>query len=168
MPDFSPAWRVGCASGSPTRQLPLAIPRGSGSDQGSPIRFTWDRGLPFGARCSLSVSKLACGLDVITIPGDWATACGRRAPRRGDDGGGPGPERDLRFRWSPSAVGCGCTLSNLCSKPLIGVCFGRMAEWLKAPVLKTGRGLRSLVGSNPTPSARPRVRLRSQNFIIVH
>ena len=28
-----------------------------------------------------------------------------------------------------------------------------MAEWFKAPVLKTGRGLRSLVGSNPTPSA---------------
>src|SRR5690348_5148951 len=33
---------------------------------------------------------------------------------------------------------------------------GRMAEWLKAPVLKTGRGLRSLVGSNPTPSASVR------------
>jgi hypothetical protein len=30
---------------------------------------------------------------------------------------------------------------------------GRVAEWFKAPVLKTGRGLRSLVGSNPTPSA---------------
>ena len=29
-----------------------------------------------------------------------------------------------------------------------------MAEWFKAPVLKTGRGFRSLVGSNPTPSAR--------------
>jgi hypothetical protein len=32
---------------------------------------------------------------------------------------------------------------------------GRMAEWFKAPVLKTGRGFRSLVGSNPTPSASP-------------
>jgi hypothetical protein len=31
---------------------------------------------------------------------------------------------------------------------------GRVAEWFKAPVLKTGRGFRSLVGSNPTPSAR--------------
>ena len=31
--------------------------------------------------------------------------------------------------------------------------WGRVAEWFKAPVLKTGRGLRSLVGSNPTPSA---------------
>ena len=30
---------------------------------------------------------------------------------------------------------------------------GRVAEWFKAPVLKTGRGLCSLVGSNPTPSA---------------
>jgi hypothetical protein len=30
---------------------------------------------------------------------------------------------------------------------------GRVAEWFKAPVLKTGRGFRSLVGSNPTPSA---------------
>lgn len=29
-----------------------------------------------------------------------------------------------------------------------------MAEWFKAPVLKTGRGFRSLVGSNPTPSAK--------------
>jgi hypothetical protein len=29
-----------------------------------------------------------------------------------------------------------------------------VAEWFKAPVLKTGRGFRSLVGSNPTPSAR--------------
>jgi hypothetical protein len=28
-----------------------------------------------------------------------------------------------------------------------------VAEWFKAPVLKTGRGFRSLVGSNPTPSA---------------
>ena len=27
-----------------------------------------------------------------------------------------------------------------------------MAERLKAPVLKTGRGRKSLVGSNPTPS----------------
>ena len=31
---------------------------------------------------------------------------------------------------------------------------GRVAEWFKAPVLKTGRGFRSLVGSNPTPSAK--------------
>ena len=31
---------------------------------------------------------------------------------------------------------------------------GGVAEWLMAPVLKTGRGLRSLVGSNPTPSAK--------------
>jgi hypothetical protein len=30
---------------------------------------------------------------------------------------------------------------------------GRVAEWFKAPVLKTGRGFCSLVGSNPTPSA---------------
>ncbi len=30
---------------------------------------------------------------------------------------------------------------------------GGVAEWLKAPVLKTGRGLVSLVGSNPTPTA---------------
>jgi hypothetical protein len=30
---------------------------------------------------------------------------------------------------------------------------GGVAEWFKAPVLKTGRGFRSLVGSNPTPSA---------------
>jgi hypothetical protein len=29
-----------------------------------------------------------------------------------------------------------------------------VAEWFKAPVLKTGRGEHSLVGSNPTPSAR--------------
>ena len=29
---------------------------------------------------------------------------------------------------------------------------GGVAEWLKAPVLKTGRGLVSLVGSNPTPT----------------
>jgi hypothetical protein len=29
-----------------------------------------------------------------------------------------------------------------------------VAEWFKAPVLKTGRGFRSLVGSNPTPSAK--------------
>jgi hypothetical protein len=28
-----------------------------------------------------------------------------------------------------------------------------VAEWFKAPVLKTGRGFCSLVGSNPTPSA---------------
>jgi hypothetical protein len=28
-----------------------------------------------------------------------------------------------------------------------------MAEWFKALVLKTSRGFRSLVGSNPTPSA---------------
>ena len=31
---------------------------------------------------------------------------------------------------------------------------GRVAEWFKAPVLKTGRGLCSLVSSNLTPSAR--------------
>jgi hypothetical protein len=30
---------------------------------------------------------------------------------------------------------------------------GRVAEWFKAPVLKTGRGLSSLVSSNLTPSA---------------
>ena len=30
---------------------------------------------------------------------------------------------------------------------------GRVAEWSKAPVSKTGRGFRFLVGSNPTPSA---------------
>ena len=30
---------------------------------------------------------------------------------------------------------------------------GRVAEWFKAPVLKTGRGLCSLVSSNLTPSA---------------
>ncbi len=29
---------------------------------------------------------------------------------------------------------------------------GGVAEWLKAPVLKTGRGLVPLVGSNPTPT----------------
>ena len=28
-----------------------------------------------------------------------------------------------------------------------------MPEWLKGPVLKTGRGEQLLVGSNPTPSA---------------
>ena len=31
---------------------------------------------------------------------------------------------------------------------------GRVAEWFKAPVLKTGRGFRSLVSSNLTPSAK--------------
>ena len=36
-----------------------------------------------------------------------------------------------------------------------------MAEWFKAPVLKTGRGFRSLVGSNPTPSASRLIRSRS-------
>jgi hypothetical protein len=48
--------------------------------------------------------------------------------------------------------------------PLIEILFnllklqrGRVAEWFKAPVLKTGRGSRSLVGSNPTPSARIKV-----------
>ena len=30
-----------------------------------------------------------------------------------------------------------------------------MAEWLKAPVLKTGRWLVRLVGSNPTPTVVP-------------
>jgi hypothetical protein len=30
--------------------------------------------------------------------------------------------------------------------------YGGMAERLKAPVLKTGRALKALVGSNPTPS----------------
>ena len=34
--------------------------------------------------------------------------------------------------------------------------MGRMAEWFKALVLKTSRGFRSLVGSNPTPSASSR------------
>ena len=34
-----------------------------------------------------------------------------------------------------------------------------MAEWFKAPVLKTGRGFRSLVGSNPTLSATGRLRM---------
>ncbi len=29
---------------------------------------------------------------------------------------------------------------------------GGVAEWLKAPVLKTGRGLVSLAGSNPAPT----------------
>src|ERR1700692_3383086 len=33
---------------------------------------------------------------------------------------------------------------------------GRMAEWLKAPVLKTGRRVPPLVASNPTPSANSR------------
>jgi hypothetical protein len=44
---------------------------------------------------------------------------------------------------------------------------GRVAEWFKAPVLKTGRGFCSLVGSNPTPSASSPsviVRLRSLFF----
>jgi hypothetical protein len=35
---------------------------------------------------------------------------------------------------------------------------GRVAEWFKAPVLKTGRGLCSLVSSNLTPSASLRQR----------
>src|SRR3984957_10966997 len=39
-----------------------------------------------------------------------------------------------------------------------------MAEWFKAPVLKTGRGLRSLVGSNPTPSANSRQSDRRGHF----
>ena len=30
---------------------------------------------------------------------------------------------------------------------------GGVAEWLKAPVLKTGKGLVPFVGSNPTPTA---------------
>ena len=33
--------------------------------------------------------------------------------------------------------------------------LGWVAERLKAPVLKTGRGFSPLVGSNPTPSASP-------------
>ena len=35
--------------------------------------------------------------------------------------------------------------------------FGSVAEWLKAPVLKTGNG-KPFVGSNPTASARPALR----------
>jgi hypothetical protein len=40
-----------------------------------------------------------------------------------------------------------------------------MAEWLKALVLKTSRGFRSLVGSNPTPSAStPFATVRRHSF----
>ncbi len=74
-PDFSPARRVGCALGSPTRQLPLAIPRGSGSG------FTRDRGLPFA--CWREPSGLACGLGVIPYraigPGSPALSRSRRS-----------------------------------------------------------------------------------------
>jgi hypothetical protein len=51
---------------------------------------------------------------------------------------------------------------------LVRLNFGRMAEWLKAPVLKTGRGLRSLVGSNPTPSASCPVRAHLPTFASKH
>ena len=43
-----------------------------------------------------------------------------------------------------------------------------MAEWFKAPVLKTGRGFRSLVGSNPTPSARRLLRGPSRSSATSH
>ncbi len=36
---------------------------------------------------------------------------------------------------------------------MIKITQGGMAERLKAPVLKTGNGLASFVGSNPTPTA---------------
>jgi hypothetical protein len=36
------------------------------------------------------------------------------------------------------------------------IALGRVAEWFKAPVLKTGRGFCSLVSSNLTPSAKDR------------
>lgn len=42
--------------------------------------------------------------------------------------------------------------------------FGGVAEWLKAPVLKTGDG-RPSVGSNPTPSARNETALRAPFFV---
>ena len=43
------------------------------------------------------------------------------------------------------------TLNRPHAKGLISLCGG-MAERLKAPVLKTGRVQKALVGSNPTPS----------------
>jgi hypothetical protein len=44
---------------------------------------------------------------------------------------------------------------------------GRVAEWFKAPVLKTGRGLCSLVSSNLTPSATSSLRGHSPPFSIL-
>jgi hypothetical protein len=171
-PDFGPARRVGCALGSPTRQLPLAIPRGSGSDLGSPGT---------GAFLLARAPRLAYGLDAITISGRLGhgslaiarCVSGRpfvahRARTDDDDELGSGPGRFGPVLRSTPLVGCRCAFSGLVGKPMNGLSSGRMAEWLKAPVLKTGRGLRSLVGSNPTPSASPRVRPRSQSFIIVH
>jgi hypothetical protein len=43
-------------------------------------------------------------------------------------------------------------------RPVSTSASGRVAEWFKAPVLKTGRGFRSLVSSNLTPSAIARDR----------
>jgi hypothetical protein len=43
-----------------------------------------------------------------------------------------------------------------------------VAEWFKAPVLKTGRGLCSLVSSNLTPSANSRnIPLFSNSLLLI-
>ena len=78
----------------------------------------------------------------------------REATRLADD-------RDERWARMPNACantgaidpsGPTVTLTPPLAPSTMRFQLGGVAEWLKAPVLKTGRGLVSLAGSNPAPT----------------
>src|SRR5262249_42021464 len=76
----------------------------------------------------------------------------RRRDRLGDHRAGA--SKSLKAKWSganPVPIRQAQTVTELTK--LLKYQRGRVAEWFKAPVLKTGRGLCSLVSSNLTPSA---------------
>ena len=79
----------------------------------------------------------------------------RHASQRTNGGGEARPTAESGRKAVESGSPAGPGQQN---SPAIST-SGRVAEWFKAPVLKTGRGFRSLVGSNPTPTAILAIRI---------